>query len=72
MTGEIKFDHQGYRSDFVLDVVELSINGLIKIGLWNSTEGLNITRPIIEDDLHDDGSLHNRTFTVLISLVSCK
>lgn len=68
LTGEIKFDHQGFRSDFVLDVVELSINGLIKIGLWNSTEGLNITRPIIEDDLHDDGSLHNRTFTVLISL----
>lgn len=49
--------------------MELSSIGLIKIGIWNSTEGLNISRPVIEDALHDDGSLHNRTFTVLISLV---
>ncbi|GLV43975.1 Kainate-type ionotropic glutamate receptor subunit 1D [Carabus blaptoides fortunei] len=67
LTGEIKFDHQGFRSDFNLDVLELSERGLVKVGVWNSTEGLNITRPVLPSSDSNEENLTNRSFTVLIS-----
>lgn len=67
----IRFDNQGYRSNYQLDIVELLQNGLVKIGVWNSTESLNITRryeealePVVE------GTLKGMAFRVLIALVS--
>lgn len=39
LTNLIKFDNQGFRSDFVLDIIELSQNGIRKVGDWNSTNG---------------------------------
>lgn len=69
LTGDIKFDHQGFRSDFKLDILELSEQGLVKIGVWNSTEGLNITRPVLPDADSGEENLTNRTFVVLISEV---
>ncbi|XP_076373999.1 glutamate receptor ionotropic, kainate 2-like isoform X2 [Tachypleus tridentatus] len=43
LTGEVKFDQQGYRSDFVLDLLFLFDDGLEKIGTWHSNYGVNIT-----------------------------
>ncbi|XP_013790790.1 glutamate receptor ionotropic, kainate 1-like, partial [Limulus polyphemus] len=43
LTGEVKFDQQGYRSEFHLDLLFLSQDGFKKIGGWHSSYGINIT-----------------------------
>ncbi|CAG2058693.1 unnamed protein product [Timema podura] len=69
LTGMIQFDNEGFRSNLLLDIVELSLSGLQKVGTWNSTEGLNLTRipepkvPFIGDD-----SLANKTLIVLTAI----
>lgn len=74
MSGLVKFDHQGFRSDFLLNIVELTSEGLQDIGTWNASEGLNITRQQLGDKMisGDKGSWANRTFIVLTALVSVK
>ncbi|XP_058809851.1 glutamate receptor ionotropic, kainate 2-like [Phymastichus coffea] len=65
LTGGIKFDNQGFRSDFELDIIELNTkDGLKKIGNWNSTKGINFTRSYGEVYTQIVDSLHNKTFTV--------
>ncbi|XP_055615442.1 glutamate receptor ionotropic, kainate 2 isoform X2 [Toxorhynchites rutilus septentrionalis] len=69
LTRMVKFDHEGYRTDFLLDITELGPAGLEKVGVWNSTEGLNFTRKKEHTALaFDDGTLQNRTFIVLTAL----
>ncbi|XP_039445715.1 glutamate receptor ionotropic, kainate 2 isoform X2 [Culex pipiens pallens] len=69
LTRGVKFDHEGHRSDFLLDIVELGPAGLEKVGVWNSTEGLNFTRKKELTALAlDDGTLQNRTFIVLTAI----
>ncbi|PNF30867.1 Glutamate receptor ionotropic, kainate 2 [Cryptotermes secundus] len=70
LTGVIKFDNQGFRSNFVLDIVELSKDGLKKIGTWNSTEGVNFTRTYGEAYTQIVESLQNKTFVVTTILSS--
>lgn len=72
LTGVIKFDHQGFRSDFVLDIVELNKDGLKKIGTWNSTEGVNFTRTYGEVYTQIVEILQNKTFVVTTILVSLR
>lgn len=69
LTGTIKFDNQGFRTNFLLDVIELNKEGLSKIGTWNSTEGMNFTRTYGEAYTQIVESLMNKTFTVCIILV---
>uniref|UniRef100_A0A1B0GMF5 Receptor ligand binding region domain-containing protein n=1 Tax=Phlebotomus papatasi TaxID=29031 RepID=A0A1B0GMF5_PHLPP len=66
---DIHFDNKGLRTDFLLDVIELGPAGLQKVGTWNSTEGLNLTRhyQILTAD-SDENSLRNKTFIVLTAL----
>nr|QHN69189.1 ionotropic receptor 8 [Sirex nitobei] len=71
LTGVIKFDHQGFRTDFVLDIIELnSKEGLKKIGTWNSTEGVNFTRTYGDVYTQIVESLQNKTFIVTTILSS--
>ncbi|KAJ8910748.1 hypothetical protein NQ315_017205, partial [Exocentrus adspersus] len=70
LTGVIKFDHQGFRSDFVLDIIELSREGLKKIGSWNSTEGVNFTRTYGEVYTQIVEIIQNKTFVVTTILSS--
>lgn len=71
LTGLIKFDHQGFRSDFMLDIIELNTkDGLKKIGTWNSTEGVNFTRTFGDVYTQIVESLQNKTFIVTTILVS--
>ncbi|XP_036138978.1 glutamate receptor ionotropic, kainate 2 isoform X3 [Monomorium pharaonis] len=74
LTGIIKFDHQGFRSDFVLDIIELNNKeGLKKIGTWNSTKGINFTRSYGEVYTQIVENLQNKTFivTTLLSAPYC-
>ena len=70
LTGPIHFDNEGFRTNIVLEILELSYDGLISIGTWNSTDGLNLTRtssPVLHQETD---SLMNKTFIVLTALVS--
>lgn len=71
LTNLIKFDNQGFRSDFVLDIIELSSVGIRKIGDWNSTQGVNFTRSFgqLQQDIVDN--LKNKTLVVTAILVWC-
>ncbi|KAK9754331.1 Ligand-gated ion channel [Popillia japonica] len=65
-TGWIKFDPTGYRTDFEADIIELKSEGLVKIGTWNSSNGLIIERPKKEDPLpEDDSDVKGRKFNVV-------
>ena len=45
LTGRIKFDQHGLRTDFTLEIVELKKDGLLKVGTYNESEGkVNFTR----------------------------
>jgi glutamate receptor, ionotropic, invertebrate len=70
LTGVIKFDHEGFRSDFSLDIVELSKDGLRKVGTWNSSEGVNYTRTYGDSQREIVEILQNKTLVVTTILVS--
>lgn len=70
LTGVIKFDNQGFRSGFSLDIIELGKDGLRKIGTWNTSEGVNLTRTYGEKYTQIVESLHNKTFIVTTILSS--
>lgn len=69
LTDVIKFDHQGFRTDFLLDIVELGPQGLRKIGTWNSTQGVNFTRTYGEVQKEIGEILQNKTLIVTAILV---
>ncbi|XP_054270568.1 glutamate receptor ionotropic, kainate 2-like isoform X2 [Macrosteles quadrilineatus] len=70
MTGLIKFDHEGFRTDFKLDIIELTTEGIMKKGTWNTTEGVNFTQSFdTESEENAKKDLRNVTFVVMISMV---
>ncbi|XP_034944502.1 glutamate receptor ionotropic, kainate 2-like isoform X2 [Chelonus insularis] len=68
LTGLIKFDTNGFRSDFKLDIVRLGNEGLKTIGTWNSTNSIEWF-PDPPPPIDGDEDLANKTFIVLISLL---
>ncbi|CAH2084752.1 unnamed protein product [Euphydryas editha] len=73
LTGVIKFDHQGFRSDFTLDIIELTREGLQKAGSWNSSEGVNYTRSYGDNQKQIVEILQNKTLivTTILSAPYC-
>lgn len=71
LTNVIKFDHQGFRTDFILDIVDLGPNGLRKIGTWNSSlpNGVNFTRTFRDQQREIEENLRNKTLVVTTILV---
>lgn len=65
----MKFDPEGFRTDFTVGIIELTEKGIVNVGKWNSEDGLLIERVI--DEVVDDrpNSLKNKTFTMVIALV---
>ena len=72
LTGAIAFDSLGFRSDFVLEIVELKREGLVKVGSWNQGKGVNFTRNYTETSKEIEESLHNKTLKITTILVSVK
>lgn len=70
LTGFIKFDTQGYRTFFHLNILELTPEGLTSVSSWNPIDGANITRPASTEatPLLAD-SLVNKTLIVSSKLV---
>ncbi|XP_044762493.1 glutamate receptor ionotropic, kainate 2-like [Coccinella septempunctata] len=74
-TGMVKFDNEGFRSDFTLILTEVQERGLVDIGYWNMSEGVQIQRPLPypqswedDDEEEDPTSLVNKTLIVITAL----
>ena len=64
LTGKIAFDQSGLRTDFQLDIIELTKDGLDKVGTWNREQGTNFTRNFTQMYTNLIESLHNTTLVV--------
>ena len=70
LSGKIRFDGAGFRSDFQLDIVELKREGLVRVGKWDPSNGANFTRNYSKISNEVVESLHNKTLIVSTILVS--
>ncbi|XP_050461377.1 glutamate receptor ionotropic, kainate 2-like [Cataglyphis hispanica] len=68
LSGMIKFDTAGFRSEFQLDIVNLKNQGLRKIGRWETNVGIQWKRGYRIPKVDDEKTLHDKHFLVLISL----
>lgn len=69
LSGNVQFDVEGLRTNFMVDILELSLGGLMKIGEWNSTmRSFKFQRPQKPQKIKEH-NVFNTTFTVLISIV---
>ncbi|XP_026823599.1 glutamate receptor ionotropic, kainate 2 isoform X2 [Ooceraea biroi] len=68
LTGMIKFDTAGFRSEFQLDIVTLSNKGLEKIGKWETNLGIHWKSGYIISEEDEEKTLRDTHFVVLISL----
>lgn len=64
MTGRIVFNDDGLRTQFHLEVIELSQEGFKKIGQWDTTKGVETTRDFSEVYSQISHSLQNKTVIV--------
>ena len=69
LTGSVKFDITGYRTDFQIDILSLGDKGLKKVGVWNSTQPIKWIPKHLPENSDAVLTLRNTTFNVLISLV---
>lgn len=74
LTGLLRFDTAGFRSDFTLDIIEMDINNsprpLKTVGKWTLDGSANFTRTwSYEPDPHD-GILQNRTLIVSVAVTA--
>uniref|UniRef100_A0A1B0AWL5 Ionotropic glutamate receptor C-terminal domain-containing protein n=1 Tax=Glossina palpalis gambiensis TaxID=67801 RepID=A0A1B0AWL5_9MUSC len=69
LSGDIKFDYEGLRTDFLLDIIELTVSGLQKIGSWSTDEGASLDRPPASISSEpDQRSLVNKSFVVITAI----
>lgn len=60
------FNKQGRRDHFILEIIELSKNGFIKIGTWDNINSVKYTRTFAEAYEQTVQSLQNKTFIVAV------
>ncbi|XP_042214385.1 glutamate receptor ionotropic, kainate 2-like isoform X2 [Homarus americanus] len=69
LTGVIKFDSSGFRSDFQLEILEMDVKETLKkVGTWTLAGGANYTRSWAETVDAVEFNLHNRTLIVSTAL----
>ncbi|XP_023682004.1 glutamate receptor ionotropic, kainate 1 isoform X3 [Paramormyrops kingsleyae] len=65
LTGRIIINKtDGLRKEFDLDVISLKEDGVVKIGVWNSVSGLNLTDSDKDKPTNVTDSMANRTLVV--------
>ncbi|XP_044740754.1 glutamate receptor ionotropic, kainate 2-like [Chrysoperla carnea] len=64
LSGPIQFDENGYRTDFTLQILDISDDGFRPIGTWDPANG--VRRTISEEDslAQYSAALRNKTFKV--------
>ncbi|KAH8358943.1 hypothetical protein KR093_003431, partial [Drosophila rubida] len=69
LSGAIRFDYEGLRTDFQLEVIELSVSGMQPVGQWSSEGGFEMNRPAATHTLEPDmRSLMNKSFVVVTAI----
>lgn len=67
----IKFDREGHRKEFLVDIIELTSSGIVKVGTWMAGEGLTVLRPDSGMKSNREfGSMKNVSLVVITALVS--
>ncbi|KAJ8266662.1 hypothetical protein GJAV_G00133190 [Gymnothorax javanicus] len=65
LTGHVLLNRtDGMRKEFNLDVITLRENGTVKLAVWNSISGLNLTEMAVNESQNITDSLANRTLIV--------
>uniref|UniRef100_A0A1Y1KNL0 Ionotropic glutamate receptor C-terminal domain-containing protein n=2 Tax=Photinus pyralis TaxID=7054 RepID=A0A1Y1KNL0_PHOPY len=62
LTGLIKFDHKGFRSEFNLNIIQLKEGGIAKIGTWSPKDGIKMDNSSMFKD-----NLKEKHLNVMIS-----
>ena len=70
LTGQVKFDQRGLRTDFKLEIIELKKHGLVKVGSWHDVHGIKMERNYTETLAEIEESLQNKTLVVTTVRVS--
>lgn len=62
LSGPIQFDENGYRTDFTLQILDISDDGFRQIGTWDPAN--RVSRTISEEDslAQYSAALRNKTF----------
>ncbi|EFN84995.1 Glutamate receptor, ionotropic kainate 2 [Harpegnathos saltator] len=68
LSGAIRFDTNGFRSEFQLDIVNLEKQGLRKVGEWRTSGGIHWKPGYNIPGVDEEKSLRDKHFIVLISL----
>ncbi|XP_064482166.1 glutamate receptor 1-like isoform X2 [Ornithodoros turicata] len=64
LTGNISFDQHGYRGNFTMDVVEMTMNSeMVKIAEWSDSHGLRFHPPKYRR-VKQDNEFENKTYIV--------
>ena len=69
LTGKVKFDKHGMRTDFTLDIVELKRPGLEKVGSWYEVDGIKFSRNFVTTYSEIVESLQSKTLVVTTVVV---
>ena len=72
LTGKVKFDQRGLRTDFNLEIVELKRKGLTKVGSWHDQHGFKFLNHPTESRSELIESLENKTLVVTTLKVCSK
>ena len=70
LTGLVKFDQYGLRTDFSLDIVELHKSGLEKVGTWHDRFGIEFDRLTSLKSSEPKKTIENKTIVVTTIKVS--
>ena len=71
LTGEIRFDSDGFRTDVTLDLIEKVRGRFRKTATWSMESGVNYTMTSEEIGTQMIEKLANRTLRVVTTPVSC-
>ncbi|KAH8025324.1 hypothetical protein HPB51_006948 [Rhipicephalus microplus] len=70
LTGNVSFDDRGFRVNYTIDVVEMTINSeMVKIAEWSDLKGLKLSSPKYRRVYQDTGFESNKTYIVTSILV---
>ena len=71
LTGEIRFDSDGFRTEVQLDLIEKVRGRFRKTATWTPEAGVNYTMTAEEIGIQLIEKLANRTLRVVTTVVSC-
>ncbi len=69
LTGLVKFDYEGFRTNIELQIIELTEDGIQEKGTWNTSRGVSVHQFEIQQN-ETIRDFQNVTFKVIIPMVN--